>query len=42
MKKFYAITFLLLVSFFNVCAQGTPSFITDSLDNYVKRALEQW
>ena len=42
MKKFYAVTFLLLVSFFNVCAQETPSFITDSLDNYVKRALEQW
>ncbi len=42
MKKFYALTFLLLVSFFNVCAQETPSFITDSLDNYVQRALEQW
>ena len=42
MKKFYAVTFLLLVSFFNVCAQETPSFITDSLENYVQRALEQW
>ena len=42
MKKLYAVAFLFLVSLLNVCAQDTPSFITDSLDNYVHRALEQW
>jgi CubicO group peptidase (beta-lactamase class C family) len=42
MKKFLFITFL--VSLLNlICfAQPIPSFISDSLDNYVNRALEQW
>ena len=42
MKKFISISIFLLVSNLFVFAQETPSFITDSLDNYVKRALEQW
>lgn len=42
MKKFYTITSLLLVLFLNAYAQETPSFITDSLDNYVNRALGNW
>ncbi len=42
MKKFYIIFLLLLLSSVNVFAQETPSFITDSLDIYVERALEQW
>ncbi len=42
MKKFYIVFLLLLLSSVNVFAQETPSFITDSLDIYVERALEQW
>jgi CubicO group peptidase (beta-lactamase class C family) len=42
MKKFYAVAFLLFVSFFSVCAQESPSFITDSLDIYVNRGIERW
>ena len=42
MTKFISISIFLLVSNLFVFAQETPSFITDSLDNYVKRALEQW
>lgn len=42
MKKFLFITFL--VSLLNlICfAQTIPSFISDSLDSYVNRALEHW
>jgi CubicO group peptidase (beta-lactamase class C family) len=42
MKKLFSISIFLLVSNLFVFAQETPSFINDSLDNYVKRALEQW
>lgn len=36
-------TFTLIFLFFtSIIAQRTPKFITDSLDHYVNRAMEQW
>ena len=42
MKKLISILLFILISNLNVFAQDIPSFITDSLDAYVNRALQQW
>ena len=42
MKKFISILLFIFISNLTVFSQDIPSFITDSLDNYVKRALEHW
>lgn len=42
MIKRISILLFILISNLNVFAQDIPSFITDSLDIYVNRALEQW
>jgi len=42
MKKFFSTSFLFLISNFILIAQDTPLFISDSLDIYVNRAIEQW
>ena len=42
MKKLISISTYLLISNLFVFAQDIPSFISDSLDIYVNRALEQW
>jgi CubicO group peptidase (beta-lactamase class C family) len=42
MKKLNSILFLLIISNLILFAQQTPSFITDSLDVYVNRGLQQW
>jgi len=38
--KFFLYTFCILYSPF--CISQTPSFITDSLDSYIQRGMEQW
>ncbi len=42
MKKFISTLLFILVSNLILFAQQTPSFITDSLDVYVNRGLQQW
>lgn len=42
MKKFISILLFIIVSNLILFAQETPSFITDSLDNYVNRGLANW
>ena len=42
MKKFISTLLFILVLNFILFAQQTPSFITDSLDNYVNRGLANW
>jgi CubicO group peptidase (beta-lactamase class C family) len=42
MKRFLSISIVLLTTFLTSIAQNQPSFITDSLDSYVKRGIEQW
>ena len=42
MKKFISTLLFILISNLTVFAQDIPSFITDSLDIYVNRGLEQW
>lgn len=42
MKKLIALLLFILISNLNVFAQDIPSFITDSLDIYVNRALQRW
>jgi len=42
MNKFIKALLFILISNLTVFAQDIPSFITDSLDIYVNRALEQW
>lgn len=41
MKKLF-ITFIIIFSYINLPAQEIPSFITDSLDIYVNRGLQNW
>lgn len=41
MKKFYISIFVAFL-FININAQNIPSFVKDSLDNYVYRGLEKW
>ena len=42
MKKFISILLSILLSNLVLFAQETPSFIAESLDNYVHRGMEQW
>lgn len=42
MKKFISTLLFILVSGLILFAQQTPTFITDSLDSYVNRGLQQW
>lgn len=34
--------FIFFANAYSICSQTLPSFITDSLDNYIETALEQW
>src|SRR6266705_612824 len=38
--KFLLYTFCILYSSF--CISQTPSFLTDSLDSYIQRGMQQW
>ena len=42
MKKFFSIPILFLISNFILIAQDTPLFISDSIDNYVHRGMNNW
>jgi len=42
MKKFISISLFILISNITLFSQDIPSFITDSLNIYVERALNQW
>ncbi len=42
MKKFISILLFIFLSNLILFAQETPSFIADSLDNYVHRGMAQW
>lgn len=42
MKRFLSVSLALLNIVLTSLAQNQPSFITDSLDQYVERALKQW
>ncbi|MFZ1280135.1 MAG: serine hydrolase domain-containing protein, partial [Ignavibacteriaceae bacterium] len=42
MKKLYFLLSFLIISSFNLFSQTTPSFVSDSIDNYIKRGMNNW
>ncbi len=42
MKKLYLIIALFFLTLANLYSQSTPSFVSDSLDNYVLRGMQNW
>ena len=42
MKKLYFLIFFLIITSFNLFSQNTPSFISDSIDNYIQRGMNNW
>ncbi|MGI8950474.1 MAG: serine hydrolase [Chitinophagaceae bacterium] len=40
MKKIFSL--IVFISVFNFCVNAQPSFITDSLDNYIEQGLKDW
>ena len=42
MKKLYFLIFFLIIASFNLFSQNTPSFVSDSIDNYVHRGMNNW
>lgn len=42
MKKLYFLISFLIIASFNLFSQTTPSFISDSIDNYIQRGMNNW
>ena len=42
MKKLYFLIFFLIIASFNLFSQNTPSFVSDSIDNYIHRGMNNW
>ncbi|MBK7500851.1 MAG: serine hydrolase [Ignavibacteriales bacterium] len=42
MKKLYFLIFFLIITSFNLFSQNTPSFVSDSIDSYIHRGMNNW